>query len=174
MKFKQLIFESKNKLDLNPILMDGSISLNVFDSGAKWMFEKLNENNLEGRFNDSTNYLTYGVFKYGICFCAFIISFLLFSRINFLLIPLSVLVFYLFEIHFLFLFPLLIDNVQNPVWTSIKQTYKIGIITALVTVIPIGFFMVAGLLKFSDPFRNWYVGCLAILIWYQNEIRDRV
>ena len=174
MKFNNLIFQSRANLEQNPNYINDVISLKVFDLGAKWMFERLNENNEEAKFNNSTNYLNYGILKYGICFSAFLISAFVFLKINIFLTPISILVFYLFEIHFLFLFPLLIDKVQNPLWTSIQQTYKIGLLTTLVTVIPIGLYMVAGLIKLNDPFRNWYIGCLAIIIWYKNEIRNRI
>ena len=174
MKFNKLICQSKTNLEQNPSYISVVVPSKVFDLGAKWMFEKLNENNKEAKFNYSANYFTYGTLKYVICFLAFLISVFQLSKISVFLTPISMLVFYLFEIHFLFLFPLIIDNVQNPVWASIKQTYKIGLLTALVTVIPIGLYMVIGLLKFHDPLRNWHIGCLAIIIWYQNEIRDRI
>ena len=176
MKAHQLILESKNDWKKSPDFINGVVSPKIFDLGAKWMFNKLNEKgNIEKRaFNDLTNYWAYGILKYGLCLFAFLISIFLFFKIHILLTPLSILVFYLFEIHLLFLFPLLIDNVKNPIWTSVKQTYKIGLFTALITVIPIGFYMVIGLFNFNNPFRNWYIGCLAIIIWYENDIRNRL
>ena len=105
---------------------------------------------------------------------AFLISAAFFFSLNIFLTPLSIIVFYLFEVHFLFLFPLIIDKIDQPILTSIKQTYKVGIFNALVTVIPIACFMLKGLFNISKPFHNWHIGSLAILIWYQNEIRDRL
>ncbi len=174
MKYRQLIYQSKKNLQINPPVIDGIISINVFELGAEWMFDKLNENKKKMQFDRSINFSAYGFLKYGISLLGFLLSAFVFFKINFLLLPFSIIIFYLAEVHFLFLFPILIDNVESPVWTSIKQTYKTGILTALITVIPIGFFMMFGLLNFKDPFRNWYIGCLAILIWYQNEIKIRI
>jgi len=91
-----------------------------------------------------------------------------------LFIPLSIVVFYLFEIQFLFLFPLLIDNSKEPVRRGIREVFKIGIIRCLFTVIPIAFFMLLGLFHKRQRYRNWYIGCLAILIWYNDEVRTRI
>jgi len=176
MKYQNLISQSKINLEINPPNINGILSMNIFDEGAKWMFDKLNESKIdkELQFNQSVNFFAYGLLKYGISFFVFLFSAYLFLKVNLFLLPLSIIIFYLAEVHFLFLFPILIDNAENPIWTSIKQTYKTGILTTLTTVIPIGFFMVFGLLNFKDPFRNWYVGCLSIIIWYQNEIRNRI
>jgi hypothetical protein len=175
MKYQNLISQSKTNLQINPLNINGVVSINIFELGAKWMYEKLNENTNENvQFDSSINFFAYGMFKYCISLFILFLSAFLFFKINFLLLPLSIVLFYLAEIHFLFLFPILLDNVKAPIWTSIKQTYKTGILTSLVTVIPIGFYMVFGLFNFKDPFRNWYVGCLSIIIWYQNEVRNRV
>ena len=176
MKYQFLISQSKKYLQTKPPNIDGVLSLNIFQLGAKWMFDKLNENGVcnEIQFNQSINFFAYGLLKYGISFFVFLVSVFLLININFLLFPFSIVIFYLAEVHFLFLFPILLDNVEKPIWTSIKQTYKMGIFTTIITVIPIGFYMVFGLFNFKDPFRNWYIGCLSIIIWYQNEIRDRV
>lgn len=171
MKFLRLIDKSKIIIAGKPLAT--AVSVNVFESGAQWMFEQLNENS-ETRFNKSTPYSAYGFFKYSISLLAFLVSaFLLFS-INIWLVPISIIVFYLVEIHFLFLFPLLIDNVKRPLLTSVRETYRMGVLTALFNVIPIGVYMMIGLFRFSDPFRNWHIGCLAILVWYNEEVRNRV
>ena len=176
MKYQHLISQSKRNLEINPPIISEVVSLNIFQRGAKWMFYKLNENKIgkEMQFNTSINFFAYGFLKYGISLFVFLLSVVLFFKVTVFLIPLSIIIFYLAEVHFLFLFPILIDNIENPIWTSIKQTYKTGLITTLITVIPIGFYMVFGLFNFKDPFRNWYVGCLSIIIWYQNEIRNRI
>ena len=67
----------------------------------------------------------------------------------------SILAFYIIEVHFLFLFPLLIDRVSNPMLTSCKMTYKIGFLKALITVFQIGLYMMFGLLQLKEPFKKW-------------------
>ncbi len=174
MKYRKLIAESKALWNNNPEYIKDAISFQVFNIGARWMFEQLNEDDSKKSFNDVLNYFTYGILKYGISLLAFCISFYLLFKINLLLTPLAIIIFYLFEVHFLFLFPLLIDDVKNPIITSIQQTYRTGLFTTLTTVIPIGFYMMIGLLNLKNPFRNWHIGCLAIIIWYKNEVRNRI
>ena len=95
-------------------------------------------------------------------------------KIDVLLLPLSVVVFYLVEVHLLFLFPLLIDSVRHPVQVSIRLTYQTGLLNAMLTTMPIGFFMMAGLFNIKRPLRNWYIGSLAIIIWYNYEMGNRL
>lgn len=174
MKFAELISKSQAKFTEEPLRIDGSF-LNVFSRGADWMYHYLNKDTLrEEIIGKSTNYTFYGILKYSLALIFFFASVLLFLNIHIFLIPLSVIIFYFIEVHFLFLFPLLLDKVSNPILTSIKCTYRVGLINALLNVIPIGFYMVIGLLRFNAPLRNWYIGCLAIVIWYRDEIRDWV
>ena len=175
MNYRELIKESKVCLKNNPQYVSEILSTKIFLSGAKWMHEKLNQiSNKETYFDDTINFSLYGLLKYGICLIVLLFVSILFYRINFFLTPLSLLVFYFCEVHFLFLFPLLIDNVKNPVWVSIKQTYIVGLFRSILTVFPIGLYMIAGLLNINAPFRNWHIGSMAILIWYQNEVRYRI
>jgi len=175
MKYQELISQSKTILKNTP-QTKGIFSLKIFEIGAKWMFEQIKNLSIDNelQFNYSVNYLGYGLLKYGISLLFFGYSAFLFYNIHILLLPLSIVIFYLVEIHFLFLFPNLIYNIKNPIFSSIKQIYKIGIIQVLIAVIPIGIFMVFGLLNYKDPLRNWYIGCLSIIIWYKNEIRNRI
>jgi hypothetical protein len=176
MNYRELISQSNAWLQSHPSRMEREIRADLFGSGARWMFNRLNEfgGSRQAEFNLSINFGFYGFLKYSISLSVFFISAILLFRLNIFLLPLSIFVFYLCEIHFLFLFPLLIDNVKNPLQTSIRQSYKTGILKTLFTVMPIGFYMVAGLFRPHDPLRNWYVGCMAIIIWYQHEVRNRV
>lgn len=176
MKSYRLIQQSKMELEMISDYKCVPVSNAIFKMGAKWMFDRLKEreSGLTQKFNNSINFFAYGLFKYSISFIAFFSSVYVLLKLNLLLLPLSILIFYLIEIHFLFLFPILIYNVKNPIRSSIKQTYRTGLFIILLNVIHIGFFMVFGLFNFKDPFRNWYIGCMAIIIWYQDEIRNRV
>lgn len=163
-------------MSAEPILIDKPLSVNVFREGGVWMCRWLSR--LERKqgisYDGLAHFNAYGFMKYGICIAAFVISLWCFFTWNVYLMPLSVVVFYIAEVHFLFLFPLLIDKVEKPVLKSIAITYRMGLVNVLLKVIPIGFYMAFGLFRFSDPFRNWYKGCLAVLIWYQDEVRDRI
>jgi hypothetical protein len=144
--------------------------------GARWMYERLNE--LDGGFrrpfDAEINYAGYGRLKYGICLTGFFWSGWWLSTYEILYIPFSVLIFYLLEVQFLFLFPLLIDQAKRPVWTGIREVLRIGLIRCIMTVIPISIFMMTGLFIKGNRLRNWYIGCLAVLIWYNDEVRVRI
>jgi len=80
-----------------------------------------------------------------------------------------VLGFYLVEIHMLFLFPVLLDGIPAPLSASMRLTYRVGIVTCLLTVLLLAGYMLLGLLRFDRPLKNWYIGCLAVLLWYVEE-----
>ncbi len=174
MKFLHLLKESSIRFDLNKSNEKVMVNRNLFDLGAKWMFAKMNENNKSPyfKFDDSISFTKFGILKYGLSILGSITY--LYIAGSYLFLPIAFVLFYVIEIHFLFLFPLLIDKVDNPLISSIKQTYKIGFLSVLFNVIPIGFYMMIGLLNFKMPYRNWYIGCLSIIIWYNNEVRNRV
>jgi len=145
-------------------------SLFIFTEGAEWMLLKMNElDKRESVFDATIPYEKYGYLKYGMSLFFFILSGYFFWLNTPFLLPLSILIFYFFEIHFLFLFPLSLDKEKKPCLTSIQMTYRIGLLKAFLIVIPIGVYMMLGLLNRRDPLRNWYLGCLAILIWYLDE-----
>lgn len=148
----------------------------IFSQGAQWMHYQLYELHptTTPAFSPNTQYTAYGLLKYGACLTAFIPTLAAFPTSGPIIIPLSILAFYLVEIHFLFLFPLLIDQTPHPILASIRATYKIGIARCLLTVIPVAAYMLIGLLNKKHRLDNWYIGCLAILIWYNHEIRTRV
>jgi hypothetical protein len=176
MTVRALIIQSARQFDQQPRQAQQLFSRHIFASGARWMFENLPENEPEtaAGFDAATNYGFYGCLKYGISLLAFAGAFFALGKVSVLLTPLAVLFFYFFEVHFLFLFPLLLDKAKNPLLTSIKETYRIGLPRALAWVFTIAVFMLSGLLNRQNPFRRWHIGCLSILLWYQHEVRSRV
>jgi hypothetical protein len=175
MTWQQLIIASKTHLARTPAANPGAIT-SIFSTGAEWMHHQLYElqPTTTPSFNPNTPYTTYGLLKYGICGTASIAALIALATFNPWLIPLSIIIFYLAEIHFLFLFPILIDQTPHPILASIRATYRIGITKCLLTVIPIATYMLIGLLHKKDRLTNWYIGCLAIIIWYNHEIRTRL
>jgi len=173
MTYRQLIEASKTHyatLALRPPVPRPAI---LFSSGAQWMYDRLHElqpNNIHP-FDPKINYNLYGGMKYAICLAG--LSMVLLAH-RLLAIPVGVALFYLLEVHFLFLFPLLIDGEPRPILASLRTTHKIGVGKCLAMVVPIAGFMLFGLLRKTDRLRNWYVGCLAIIIWYDHEIRARL
>jgi hypothetical protein len=173
MKYKQLLAQSKIHLDKNPVYLDHPFSIHIFSSGAKWMYEQLNTAATK-TFDLTINFGFYGLLKYSICIAAGITAAILLWSVHILLAPLAILVFYFFEVHFLFLFPLLIDKVKLPLLKSIRTTYSIGVLNCMAIVIPISIFMLAGLVNTKAPFKNWHIGSLAIITWYKNDVRNRL
>lgn len=176
MKFYTLLRQAndfiKHSMNNNDRLSD----VYAFDFGSKWMFDRMNEiiPNPSRYYDRNINYFGYGIFKYGLSIAISILFLIYFYHNNVFLLPLIVIVFYTIEVHFLFLFPILFDGKRNPLITSLRYTYQLGIIHLITNVIPIAIFMILGLFHFKNPFRNWLIGCVAILIWYKDEIRDRL
>jgi hypothetical protein len=147
----------------------------LFSLGALWMHSRLQElQPAVPPYNPGIRYTGYGLLKYGICLTLSGLSIAGLSAYGLFVIPVSIAIFYLSEVHFLFLFPILIDRVPRPLLASIRATYKIGIGRCLITVIPIAIYMMIGLFRKTNRLSNWYIGCLAIIIWYDHEIRNRI
>lgn len=151
------------------------LSGEIFRSGAIWMYARICEldNTSRPAFDDSIRFGLYGIIKYTVSLLCFVLSLVWMLNYCPLLAPLAIVCFYFAEVHFLFLFPLLIEKVPHPCLRSIQLTYQIGITKTIFTVMVIGIFMVIGLFNISKPLRNWYIGCLAILLWY-CEIKHRI
>ena len=166
-----LLQKSELHLHNHPHFIPEVKMFSIFSKGAQWMFDRLQELNPEPalEWNSSLNYEYYGYLKYGICTACFIGSACFFFHHSFWLVPLSILIFYGLEVHFLFLFPLLIDGVNHPVHRSFMLTYKIGILKAMYTVMVVAAYMLWGLNDVKQPFRKWHIGCMAILLWYSEE-----
>ncbi|MFL5763111.1 MAG: hypothetical protein ACJ77K_04155 [Bacteroidia bacterium] len=151
-----------------------SLSVSVFQTGAQWMQQMMKQMDEDTPDLDpAISFSKYGTLKYTLCLLAFFVSAFLFYKINRWLLPLSVLIFYMVEIQFLFLFPVLISRLPNPVSKSIQMTFETGTMKAIFTVIPIAAFMLTGLFNLRNPYRNWHIGSLAILIWYSDEVKNR-
>lgn len=170
MNSRHLILRSKAHFRQYPTNRESTLTPFIFTEGAKWMTSRLNE--LDGKkrsFRPGVPYELYGYLKYLFCLIFFLFSGLFFWTKAIYLCPLAILIFYFFEVHLLFLFPLLIDGVENPLAKGIQMAYKVGVLTAMKNILPIGVYMVVGLLNWRNPLQNWYEGCLAVLIWYVHE-----
>lgn len=174
MKFYNLLTQAKEFLNHSMENNDRLEDVNVIDFGSKWMFDRMNEiiPNPSRKYDQNINYFGYGLLKYGLSISITILFLIYFYYINVFLLPLIKIVFYTIEVHFLFLFPILLDGKRNPIITSLRYTYRFGIIQLIANVIPIAIYMIFGLIHFKNPFRNWLIGCVAILIWYKDATRD--
>lgn len=168
MKFSRLIHLSQVQLQQKTDEVKNLNPNNVFRLGANWMHKMLGKD--PDDFNDRTPYGLYGLLKYGISTILLGGSAFYLFQLNPLLTPLSLLFFFLGEVHFLFLFPLLIEKAEQPIRQSISLTYRMGLIRTTWTLILIATYMMVGLFNLKRPLKNWYVGCMAIINWYKNEV----
>ncbi len=174
MTYHQLWQQSSSRMQ-QPTTVSSGYNWQLFANGARWMHAQMDDlSGIQTEFDDGINFAFYGWMKYGVSLTAGVLSGVLLFSLHPLLLPLCLLIFYFCEVQFLFLFPLLIDNVPKPVYTSIRQTATIGIWKAMKVILPVGIRMLLGLFNVKAPLRNWYTGCLAVLIWYQYEVRNRL
>lgn len=175
MKLSILLAESRSCFDQKPFEINPKEEGGIFTLGAKWMFQWMQH------FNLVSNHLTLrsypynlaGIFKYGVSIIISTLVALLLLRISMWLEPIVIILFYIVEVHFLFLFPIIIANDRNSFIKSIKLTYRIGYFSSLVKLIGIAGFMLIGFLNRKHPLKNWYIGCLAIIIWYKHAMEHR-
>jgi hypothetical protein len=163
----QLIKESKIRIDNDYQLFNKAIG---FEKGGLWMSKYLNK---ETVIHD-VKFKMIGIFKYAFSSIGLIIPLLVFDFMSIEYALVSIILFYSIEVHFLFIFPLIIDDEKPILRKSITALYRVGFLNAIFNVIPIGFYMILGLLNIRKPFFNWYIGCLSIVIWYEKEIRFRL
>ncbi|GAA4317335.1 hypothetical protein [Flaviaesturariibacter amylovorans] len=175
MNYRTLLQLAGHSFDHRPIALGRPFTPQLFARGARWMQQQLQalDPATSPAVDPGIPFTAWGLLKYGSCSVIAGAAGYGLWLLHPALTPLAVLVFYSCEIHFLFLFPLLLDGRPDPLRASIRSTYKVGPLRALLTVLPIAGYMLLGLLRLRQPLRQWHIGCLAILIWYQDEIRNR-
>ena len=173
-----LLRQSARQFAERPAQVRRPLSPHIFTTGAHWMFARLPPQSARpGGFDETISFGWYGSLKYGSSLLVLLVAAGVLARLHLPLLhllPLAGLAFYVVEIHFLFLFPLLLDRVAHPLRTSIRATYRVGLLKALAWTLTIAAFMLAGLLNRRRPWRNWHIGCLALIHWYHHEVRARV
>lgn len=145
-----------------------------FATGARWMARALahlrnRSESPQARWRPIHYHLA-GWTKYGLCAGAALIILLIAITTGWwFLLPVVPLVFYLTEAQFVFLFPLMIDDNPHPFRNSPGLTRKAGgtwKVTA--TVLPLAWHMLTGGLFGQGFIRSWCLGCLAVVIWYEE------
>lgn len=167
-----LLRQSARQLAERPAQVRQPLSIHIFTTGARWMFAHLPpQAGRWGGFDETIHFGRYGSLKYGSSLLALLVVAGELVKLHlWWWLPLAGLAFYVVEVHFLFLFPLLLDGVAHPLRASIRATYRVGLLKALTWTLAIAAFMLAGLLNFRRPWRNWHIGCLALSYWYHHEV----
>lgn len=138
-----------------------------FADGGAWMAEQLYLRSARPAPSGiPPNYRKAGLIKYGLSLLAAFLTALSVVSICPVTILLAIIVFYVVEVQFLFLFPLMADENATPYRSAIRISWSVGILRCVGNTIPIAVHMLVGLMNHKDPFRGWHTGCLAVLIWY--------
>ncbi|MBZ4417780.1 hypothetical protein K8638_14910 [Myxococcus sp. RHST-1-4] len=84
-------------------------------------------------------------------------------------LPLAVPAFYAVEVQGLFLFPLALDGVAHP-WRGSRRLLLEagGTLSAVGTVLVLAAVMLFGGLAGRGWIRCWCLGCLAVVLWYEE------
>lgn len=147
-------------------------SSGVFDQGAAWMWTRLQA--MRGKSADMANvdFQRLGTAKYALCLCAMAACLCAYATWRQPLILIAApLMFYLAESQMVFLFPVALDRSSRPFHDSACLTREAGgILHVTFVVIPIALSMLLGGFVGRGFARSWCVGCLAILVWYE-EVR---
>jgi len=111
-----------------------------------------------------------GYFKYGFALWASLFVACLFFNSNPWIASFGAFfVFYAVEAQMVFLFPLSIEGVSNPLGASLRLTRKAGGTgVVMLTVITLAVYMIFGGFFKKGLKRCWCVGCLATLVWYRQ------
>ncbi len=147
----------------------------IFSTGGRWMFYWMQILQFDEKrtLQHGINFAFYGLFKYAISGAVFLITLFFLWPLGWMYAPLSIICFYAVEVQLMFLFPLLIDQSPAPLRESRTMTRSIGTIYTVLVILPIGVFMLLGLFHWKNPLKHWYLGCLAVVIWYILERKAR-
>lgn len=172
MTIRGLLHASARQLAAQPAQVLNPLSPRVFSRGAGWLAGHLPPVGIGDGPARSVRFGLYGSLKYGSSLLAALgMAAALIGLRQLWLLPLAGLAFYLVEVQLLFLFPLLLDGVSNPLRRSVRATYHVGLLRALTWTLCIAGYMLVGLLDWRQPWRKWHIGCLAVFNWYDAEVR---
>lgn len=142
-----------------------------FQSGADWMRETMSL--LRGRKLPGSphSFTLLGIAKYTM---ASVAALLVVASVALglpwpAMVILAPLAFYAVEVQFVFLFPLVIDGVPRPWRRSLRMTRFMTTPYAMSVVIPLAAVMLFGGLFGKGFIRCWCLGCLSVVIWYEEE-----
>lgn len=142
-----------------------------FAGGAEWMRRALGL--VRGRVPaGKADFGRLGVGKYA---CAGLAALLVLGalwRLPLIALPAAIVTFYSFEARLLFVFPLALDGDRSPFIAShqlVARTLRPGVAAA--RVICIAFLMLFGGLAGRGFVRSWCLGCLAVVLWYEDSRR---
>ena len=142
-----------------------------FGSGAAWMRAALTA--VRGvQPSGAAAFGCLGFAKYGLATSVAAAVAMFAGAASLLLVPLAVVAFYLVEVRMVFAFPLALDGSAAPLRDShalVARTLPAWVATA--RVMRIAAEMMAGGFLGRGFVRSWCVGCLAVVLWYEDARR---
>jgi hypothetical protein len=146
---------------------------NGFISGAEWMRLALGQLRGQSLPCGSAPFQTLGTAKYALATAGALFYVLVVAQTGLWpLLPGAALVFYAIEAQMVFLFPLALDGCPTPFRESLLWTrHAGGTLPVMITVMQLAAVMLFGGLFGRGFIRCWCLGCLSVLLWYE-EVRN--
>ena len=143
-----------------------------FRGGAEWMREVLTILRHGQIPQGQANFALLGIIKYTLSFFGLVITIPLLGYIVGLI--LGGVLFYLIESQMVFLFPCVLDGVAHPFRESRARTVQSGgTFKVMRTVFGLGVVMLLGGCFGYGFVRSWCLGCISILIWYEELRKNK-
>jgi hypothetical protein len=141
-----------------------------FVSGAQWMGQIMSFVGKRPLSSTLISYQALGLFKYGLATSLALIFLLVMAALNaWPLIVGAVLVFYAVEVQMVFLFPLALDGHAHLLRESRRWTVRAGgTLHVMAIVMQLAFVMLFGGLAGQGFVRSWALGCMAVVLWYEE------
>jgi len=158
----------------HPELARSALAVRGFGGGGAWMAAALSALRRRRVAPEEPRFLALGLRKYGLCLLAGGGAAAVASAAGTAwAVATGLLAFYAVEARRVFDFPAAIDYGRRARAASrALQRRAGGSLTILTVVLPIVAFMLLGWLARGRPRRNFAVGCLAVLLWYES-LRQR-
>ncbi len=141
-----------------------------FTSGADWMRITLSHVRGSEVPPHALPLQRMGLVKYGLCSIAALAYLALVLSLRWYPLIIGVVfVFYAVEAQMVFLFPLALDGVPDYFRASRRWTQKAGgTLQVVATVLPLAVVMLFGGFIGQGFIRSWFLGCLAVVLWYED------
>lgn len=145
-----------------------------FASGAQWMRLALETERGRPAPPTTCNFQRLGLIKYGLATGIALLWAIASCAWHFLwLVPLAAVAFYMVEVQMVFLFPLALDGSARPFSAARRWTRRAGgTVAAMRVVLLLAGTMLFGGLAGRGFLRCWCLGCLAVVLWYEDLRND--
>lgn len=147
-----------------------------FASGADWMRAVMAHVRAEGIPAHTASFNALGIFKYGLASLGALMYLIAIAAAGWWpLLPGFVLVFYAIEAQMVFLFPLTIDGYPDTLRQSLAWTGRAGgTVRVMTTVMQLAVVMLFGGFFGRGFLRSWALGCIAVVLWYEELRRAAI